>query len=546
MMMMGESGKLFGKGCSNKAGEGSAGKRPKGRPVKVGHFHDDVEPTHSAKVVLSPGLEMLPIPVGFRPYLCAIPRTVILKTNTGCSWMVKLREIKDVVCLDQGRTAFVAAHQVKLDRLLHNLQDAQGRRLQGHHLRLHHERGGPEVPKQGPNSFFQLPGPTWARSAAGRLLPSLLAKCLPNRQGLSSRTNCPNSSPPRRRDLASPRARALRPASAVSRPRPMATRNRTPLFRKYRDALRHVRAPAGAPSSSSSSGGGGPVIEMSSLLRHDRTYAPLSTDDPAASSSSRGTVAVGLPPAWVDISEDISANMQRAKTKMAELAKAHAKALMPSFGDGVDDQRAIEVLTHEITDLLKRSEKRLQKLATNDSSEDSKVRKNVQRSLATDLHSLSIEFRKKQSSYLKQLRQQKEGQDGVDLEMNMNGSKSTFELEDDEFEDVGFTEVQMSKLKKSEAFTREREREIEQVVESVNELAQIMKDLSVLVIDQGTIVDRIDYNVQNVAASVEEGYKQLQKAERTQKKGGMVMCATVLVILIFIMIVLLILKKILF
>jgi syntaxin 16 len=70
--------------------------------------------------------------------------------------------------------------------------------------------------------------------------------------------------------------------------------------------------------------------------------------------------------------------MQRAKTKMAELAKAHAKALMPSFGDGVDDQRAIEVLTHEITDLLKRSEKRLQKLATNDSSEDSKVRKNVQ------------------------------------------------------------------------------------------------------------------------------------------------------------------------
>ncbi|KAI4977192.1 hypothetical protein ZWY2020_051065 [Hordeum vulgare] len=331
----------------------------------------------------------------------------------------------------------------------------------------------------------------------------------------------------------------------------MATRNRTPLFRKYRDALRHVRAPAGAPSASSSSsssggGAGGPaVIEMASLLRPDRNYAPLSTDDPSASSS-RGAATVGLPPAWVDVSEEISANMQRAKTKMAELAKAHAKALMPSFGDGRDDQRAIEVLTHEITDLLKRSEKKLQKLSMKDSSEDSNVRKNVQRSLATDLQTLSMEFRKKQSTYLKQLRQQKEGQDGVDLEMNMNGSKSTFELEDDEFEDVGFTEVQMSKLKKSEAFTREREREIEQVAQSVNELAQIMKDLSVLVIDQGTIVDRIDYNVQNVAASVEEGYKQLQKAERTQKKGGMVMCATVLVILIFILIILLVLKKLIF
>ncbi|XP_062227886.1 syntaxin-43-like isoform X2 [Phragmites australis] len=322
----------------------------------------------------------------------------------------------------------------------------------------------------------------------------------------------------------------------------MATRNRTPLYRKYRDALRHVRAPSGAPSSSGGGGGGGgPVIEMASMLRSDRTYAPLSTDD---SSASRGAVMVGLPPAWVDVSEEISANMQRARTKMTELAKAHAKALMPSFGDGRDDQRAIELLTHEITDLLKRSEKRLQKLSMKDSSEDSNVRKNVQRSLATDLQHLSMEFRKKQSSYLKQLRQQKEGQDGVDLEMSINGTKSTFE--DDKFEDVGFTEVQMSKLKKSEAFTREREREIEQVVESVNELAQIMKDLSVLVIDQGTIIDRIDYNIQNVAASVEEGYKQLQKAERTQKKGGMVMCATVLVILIFIMVILLVLKKIIF
>ncbi|PSS19664.1 Syntaxin-41 like, partial [Actinidia chinensis var. chinensis] len=76
----------------------------------------------------------------------------------------------------------------------------------------------------------------------------------------------------------------------------------------------------------------------------------------------------------------------------------------------------------------------------------------------------------------------------------------------------------MAKLRKSEAFTAEREREIQLVVESVNDLAQIMKDLSVLIINQGTIVDRIDYNIQNVAASVEEGLKQLKKAERTQKQ----------------------------
>jgi syntaxin 16 len=71
---------------------------------------------------------------------------------------------------------------------------------------------------------------------------------------------------------------------------------------------------------------------------------------------------VGLPPSWVDDSEEIATNIQRAKVKMSELTKAHAKALMPSFGDGKDDQHQIETLTREITALLRKSEVRLKKL----------------------------------------------------------------------------------------------------------------------------------------------------------------------------------------
>eukprot|EP00249_Psilotum_nudum_P012020 c23536_g1_i1 orf=363-1325(-) len=320
----------------------------------------------------------------------------------------------------------------------------------------------------------------------------------------------------------------------------MATRNRTALFRNYRDALRQVRV----SSSSAFDASSGPVIELvnAPLLSQKSGYKPVSTVD--ADITRVGTVTVGLPPAWVDISEEISTDMQCARSKMTELLKVHAKALRPTFGDTGADQRTIEQLTQEITRLLKKCEKKLLQLSGNYlPSDDASLRINVQRSLATDLQSLSMEFRKQQKGYLQRLRQQQDVPTGADIGMGLN---DRFGTADNGLYDMEFREQKMSHIRKNEAMTAEREKEVLQIVESVNDLAQIMKDLSVLVIDQGTIVDRIDYNIQNAAASVEAGVKQLEKAERTQKKGGMVLCIIILICLCLFMIFMLVIKYLLF
>ncbi|OAE29301.1 hypothetical protein AXG93_3102s1270 [Marchantia polymorpha subsp. ruderalis] len=353
--------------------------------------------------------------------------------------------------------------------------------------------------------------------------------------------------------------------SSLATKKLMATRNQTALFKKYRDALRNVRP---GPSVA----GRGSSIELTEVFpgapQRGRGYSTLSTEDDSDPTRA-GSISVSLPPAWVDISDEVSTEMNKVKSKMAELAKSHGRALMVSFDDNTGEQQTIELLTAEITRSLKKCEQKLQRLSGGQgNSGDENLRKNVQRSLATDLQSLSMDFRKLQKGYLGKLRLQEAGQSGADISMGFSQQRSR--EDDDEFSDVmtlpgfvvalkdqwsspsdilvmqGFSTTQLSQLKQNEAMSAEREREITQIVESVNDLAQIMKDLSVLVIDQGTIVDRIDYNITNVSASVEQGVRELVKAEETQKKGGMVLCVMVLIALCAFMLFVYIMKKILF
>ena len=61
--------------------------------------------------------------------------------------------------------------------------------------------------------------------------------------------------------------------------------------------------------------------------------------------------------------------------------------------------------------------------------------------------------------------------------------------------------LQMLRVEGMEAFAEERDREVRNILQSINDLGQVMKDLSVLVIDQGTILDRIDANMDQVGTA---------------------------------------------
>ena len=89
----------------------------------------------------------------------------------------------------------------------------------------------------------------------------------------------------------------------------------------------------------------------------------------------------------------------------------------------------------------------------------------------------------------------------------------------------------------------QRDEEITRIATSIEELAQIFKELAVLVIDQGTILDRIDFNMESAVEHAKEGVKQLVTANDHQKNALPMRCIIVLVVLIAIMLIVLVVKN---
>jgi syntaxin 16 len=107
---------------------------------------------------------------------------------------------------------------------------------------------------------------------------------------------------------------------------------------------------------------------------------------------------------------------------------------------------------------------------------------------------------------------------------------------------------------------KSRDKEIEQIAKSVALLATVFKEVADMVIDQGTLIDRIDYNMEQVLLTsnsaraylsvlkltlplvllvqvvcrMRSGLKELHRAERYQRNTRPERCILILVTLIFI------------
>lgn len=204
-------------------------------------------------------------------------------------------------------------------------------------------------------------------------------------------------------------------------------------------------------------------------------------------------------------------------------------------------EHEISVKTTEITEVFRRVEaslKRFGKQGDEDRISDSErvVRRNMQSQVAKRLQGLSGSFRSTQKVYMSKVQAQKSGSGNTAFDYLDERPKTTSAGD----VDLGFDQAQLQIVDDMEESVNQRDAEITAIAKSIEELAQIFKELAVLVIDQGTVLDRIDYNMEAAVDHAKEGVVELEKAEEHQKNATPVRCIAFLVFGIIVMLAILI------
>ncbi|PWN32575.1 t-SNARE [Meira miltonrushii] len=281
---------------------------------------------------------------------------------------------------------------------------------------------------------------------------------------------------------------------------------------------------------------------------------------PSASTS----YSTQLPPKWVDISDEVDAILASIKPKMAQLDRLHAKHILPGFADRSGEEREIERETTEITKQFRKCSKLISGMAQHTqslsrsgraSAHEIAMANNVQTALATKVQDASGTFRRKQSNYMQRLRGHEERHQAGHMPDSETAMREDMELSRQHLErsrsqqdqlqaqsQLLIDEEQAQAPSQSEIDIVRRDREIDQIAKSITELAELFQDLSALVIDQGTMLDRIDFNIEHIGQDMAESVKELNQATSYQRRTSRGQCILFLILLILLTLAIIIVK----
>jgi syntaxin 16 len=212
-------------------------------------------------------------------------------------------------------------------------------------------------------------------------------------------------------------------------------------------------------------------------------------------------------PDFVDIFDKTNRTFTEIAAKFTRLQEEQQKRIMPRFNEdeNVKINKVINSIANDITKNLTMCEGNIKQLnsITCSSNAENSMKNNMKMNLTGKMKDLTMKISRNEENYLVKYKDL-----GLDESSRMTHSEKSKN---------DFLEMSMS-----DNILKKRDVEINDLVRSINDLAHIFKEISNLVNEQGTILDRIDYNIENAITNTVKANVHLKKTEEIQEKSNCV------------------------
>jgi syntaxin 16 len=239
-------------------------------------------------------------------------------------------------------------------------------------------------------------------------------------------------------------------------------------------------------------------------------------------------------PKYMQLYEECDNLLKEFDIEFNKLKEEQQKRIVPNFNETESKliTQNIQMISGKMTQQLKKcknltKELKIQ-LANSDLDENVKI--NMYQNL---LNRLAETTRALQINEEMQLQKYQEFNGVEDSFFNINNYDSIETNQTQNFRSIDTKKLDVNK---------ERNKEIDQIVKTVNDLKEIFMDVSEMVISQGTILDRIDYNTYQTRHNIRRGNKEMEETHERLKSGCLRRINQILIGIIFIMAILIIFK----
>jgi syntaxin 16 len=190
---------------------------------------------------------------------------------------------------------------------------------------------------------------------------------------------------------------------------------------------------------------------------------------------------------------------------LTELRALYDERLRPSFDSRVSIDVRIEAETSRISQLITRVRDDIRGTARSPSGQRHHLEKAMQQGHASRLRAFTLQFREMQTAYLTRLQ--------ASEHRPTDDSDSSIDV------DVTFNSSQVGQIQAQRQDIEERNAQIRRLLPMISQLTEMFADLGTLIVEQGTMLDRIDGHLEAALDDMRAGNVDLRKAEGDQKSS---------------------------